>query len=130
MDAKARKRARRRLRGRLSSARFWTVVSGASVAGSAYFVPFDGMTGSDGVWIVVAGFSTALAVLRWLDYRRLSRLMPAERDSSNCTARPSSATRSAASSARPPGPCGASASASSSAAAPPGVPTSASSAPA
>lgn len=81
MDAKARKRARRRLRGRLSAARFWTVVSGASVAGSAYFVPFDGLSGSDGVWVVVAGFSTSLAVLRWLDYRRLSRLMPAERDS-------------------------------------------------
>ena len=81
MDAKARKRARRRLRGRLSSARFWTVVSGATVAGSAYFVPFGGLTGSDGAWIVAAGFSTALAVLRWMDYRRLSRIMPAERDS-------------------------------------------------
>lgn len=81
MDAKARKRARRRLQGRLSSAKFWTVVSGASVAGSAFFVPYDGPTGSDGVWIVVTGFSTALAVLRWMDYRRLARIMPDERDS-------------------------------------------------
>ncbi|GAB3646991.1 phage shock envelope stress response protein PspM [Glycomyces tarimensis] len=79
MDAKARKRAARRLRSRLSAARFWTTVSGATVAGSAFFVPFDGVTGSDGVWVVTAGLSTALAAVRWLDYRRLSLVMPAER---------------------------------------------------
>ncbi|WP_100445955.1 phage shock envelope stress response protein PspM [Glycomyces xiaoerkulensis] len=81
MDARDRKRARRRLRGRLSSARFWTAAAGGSVAGSAFFVPFDGITGSDGVWVVAAGLSGALAVVRWLDYRRLARAMPAERDS-------------------------------------------------
>ena len=81
MDAKARKRAERRLRGRLSSARFWTSVSGATVAGSAFFVPYGGLAGSDGIWMVAAGFSTALAVVRWLDYRRLSAVMPAERAS-------------------------------------------------
>lgn len=81
MDAKARKYAVRRLGARLSSARFWTVISGATLAGSGFFVPFDGLTGSDGVWIVCAGFSTALAVVRWADYRRLARALPAERDS-------------------------------------------------
>ncbi|GAB3230185.1 hypothetical protein GCM10027447_24330 [Glycomyces halotolerans] len=81
MDAKARKRARKRLRGRLSSARFWTAVSGGGIAGSAFFVPYGGLVGTDGIWIVVAGFSTALAAVRWMDYRRLARVMPAERDS-------------------------------------------------
>lgn len=80
MDAKARKRAVRRLRSRLSSAKFWTVLSGATVAGSAFFLPVGGVAGSDGVWVVAAGFSTALATVRWLDYRRLARAMPAERD--------------------------------------------------
>ncbi|MCH7230406.1 hypothetical protein L0U85_05985 [Glycomyces sp. L485] len=81
MDAKARKRAERRLRARLSSAKFWTSVSGATVAGAAFFVPYGGVVGSDGIWVVAAGFSTALAVVRALDYRRLARAMPAERDS-------------------------------------------------
>ncbi|WP_051393307.1 phage shock envelope stress response protein PspM [Glycomyces arizonensis] len=80
MDAKARKRAVSRLRSRLSSARFWTVVSGTTVAGSAFFLPVGGVAGSDGVWVVAAGFSTALAAVRWLDYRRLARVMPAERE--------------------------------------------------
>ncbi len=80
MDAKARKHAVRRLRSRLSSARFWTVVSGATVAGSAFFLPVGGVSGSDGAWVVAAGFSTALAAVRWTDYRRLARVMPAERE--------------------------------------------------
>lgn len=80
MDAKARKHAVRRLRSRLSSAKFWTVVSGATVTGSAFFLPVGGVAGSDGVWVVAAGFSTALATVRWLDYRRLARALPAERE--------------------------------------------------
>jgi hypothetical protein len=80
VDAKARKHAVRRLRSRLSSARFWTVVSGATVSGAAFFLPVDGVTGSDGAWVVAAGFSTALATVRWLDYRRLARVLPAERE--------------------------------------------------
>ena len=81
MDAKARKHAAKRMRARLSGAKFWTVVSGTTVAGAAFFVPFDGLAASDGIWVVAAGFSTALAVLRWSDYRRIARLLPAERDS-------------------------------------------------
>lgn len=80
MDAKARKRAVRRLRSRLSSARFWTVVSGATVTGSAFFLPVGGIVAGDGAWVVAAGFSTALAAVRWLDYRRLARMLPAERE--------------------------------------------------
>lgn len=82
MDAKARKRAFKRLRGRLSSAKYWTTVAGGSIAGSAFFTPYLGPSALDGVWITVAGFSTALAAVRWFDYRRLARALPAaERDS-------------------------------------------------
>ncbi|THV31332.1 phage shock envelope stress response protein PspM [Glycomyces paridis] len=82
MDAKDRKRAIKRLRSRLSSAKSWTTTAGAAVAGSAFFVPYMGMGALDGVWVTVAGFSTAMAVVRWFDYRRLLRaLPPAERDS-------------------------------------------------
>jgi hypothetical protein len=36
----------------------------------------------DGVWVTIAGFSTAMAVVRWFDYRRLARALPdAERAS-------------------------------------------------
>ncbi|MCD0445208.1 hypothetical protein LO763_16460 [Glycomyces sp. A-F 0318] len=82
MDAKARKRAFKRLRARLSSAKSWTTVAGGSIAGSAFFTPYLGPSALDGVWITVAGFSTAMAVVRWFDYRRLARALPAtERDS-------------------------------------------------
>ncbi|THV43510.1 phage shock envelope stress response protein PspM [Glycomyces buryatensis] len=81
MDAKARKRAERRMQTRLSSAKSWTVISGAAVAGGAFFVPYGGISGSDGAWVIAAGLSTTLAVLRWLDYRRLARALPAARDS-------------------------------------------------
>jgi len=82
VDAKARKRAFKRLRARLSSAKGWTTVAAGSAAGSAFFVPYMGLGTADGVWVTVAGFSTALAVIRWFDYRRLARALPeAERDS-------------------------------------------------
>ncbi|MCC3762267.1 hypothetical protein K3N28_04170 [Glycomyces sp. TRM65418] len=82
MDAKDRKRAFKRLRSRLSSAKSWTTTAGGAVAGSAFFVPYMGLGAPDGVWVTVAGFSTAMAVVRWLDYRRLARALPAvERDS-------------------------------------------------
>lgn len=82
MDAKDRKRAFKRLRSRLSSAKSWTTTAGGAVAGSAFFVPYMGLGAADGVWVTVAGFSTAMAVVRWLDYRRLARALPAaERDS-------------------------------------------------
>lgn len=82
MDAKDRKRAFKRLRSRLSSAKSWTTIAGGAVAGSAFFVPYAGLGTADGVWVTVAGFSTAMAVVRWFDYRRLARAMPAaERDS-------------------------------------------------
>jgi hypothetical protein len=82
VDAKDRKRAFKRLRSRLSSAKSWTTVAGGAVAGSAFFVPYMGLGAADGVWVTVAGFSTAMAVVRWLDYRRLARVLPAaERDS-------------------------------------------------
>lgn len=82
MDAKERKRAFKRLRSRLASAKGWTTTAGGAVAGSAFFIPYEGMGGPDGVWVTVAGFSTAMAVVRWFDYRRLARALPAaERDS-------------------------------------------------
>jgi hypothetical protein len=77
VDAKERKRAFKRLRSRLSSAKSWTVIAGGAVAGSAFFVPYAGLGTPDGVWATVAGFSTAMAVVRWLDYRRLARALPA-----------------------------------------------------
>lgn len=77
MDAKDRKRAFKRLRSRLSSAKSWTTTAGASIAGSAFFIPYMGLGAPDGVWVTVAGFSTAMAVVRWLDYRRLARALPA-----------------------------------------------------
>jgi hypothetical protein len=82
VDAKDRKKAFKRLRSRLSSAKSWTTTAGGAVAGSAFFVPYMGLGAADGVWVTVAGFSTAMAVVRWLDYRRLARALPAtERDS-------------------------------------------------
>ncbi|GAA2283699.1 hypothetical protein GCM10009853_042830 [Glycomyces scopariae] len=78
MDAKDRKRAFKRLRSRLASAKSWTTTAGGAVAGSAFFIPYAGLGGLDGVWVTVAGFSTAMAVVRWLDYRRLARALPAE----------------------------------------------------
>lgn len=82
MDAKDRKRAFKRLRSRLSSAKSWTTTAGGAVAGSAFFVPYMGLGVADGVWVTVAGFATAMSVVRWLDYRRLARALPAaERDS-------------------------------------------------
>jgi hypothetical protein len=82
VDAKARKRAFKRLRARLSSAKYWTTVAGGSVAGGAFFTPYLGPSAIDGVWITVAGFSTAMAVIRWFDYRRLAGALPAaERES-------------------------------------------------
>jgi hypothetical protein len=82
VDPKERKRAFKRLRSRLSSAKSWTTTAGGAVAGSAFFVPYMGLGTADGVWVTVAGFSTAMAVVRWFDYRRLARALPAaERDS-------------------------------------------------
>ncbi|MEV3934916.1 hypothetical protein AB0K52_02885 [Glycomyces sp. NPDC049804] len=82
MDAKDRKRALKRLRSRLSSAKSWTAFAGGAAAGSAFFAPYAGLGTPDGVWITVAGFSTAMAVVRWFDYRRLARVIPADvRDS-------------------------------------------------
>jgi len=82
VDAKDRKRAFKRLRSRLSAAKFWTTTAGGAVAGSAFFVPYAGLGTADGVWVTVAGFSTAMAVVRWLDYRRLAHALPdAERAS-------------------------------------------------
>jgi hypothetical protein len=77
VDAKERKRAFKRLRSRLSAAKSWTTTAGGAVAGSAFFVPYMGLGAADGVWVTVAGFSTAMAVVRWLDYRRLARALPA-----------------------------------------------------
>ncbi|GAA2164938.1 MULTISPECIES: phage shock envelope stress response protein PspM [Glycomyces] len=77
MDAKDRKRALKRLRSRLSSAKFWTTTAGGAAAGSAFFMPYAGLGAPDGVWVTIAGFSTAMAVVRWLDYRRLARVIPA-----------------------------------------------------
>lgn len=82
MDAKDRKRAYKRLRSRLSAARSWTVTAGGALAGTAFFIPYSGLGVPDGVWATVAGFSTAMAVIRWFDYRRLRDALPAtERDS-------------------------------------------------
>ncbi|HEX2144288.1 MAG TPA: hypothetical protein VHG10_07265 [Glycomyces sp.] len=77
MDAKDRKRAFKRLRSRLSAAKFWTTTAGGAGAGSAFFVPYAGLGTPDGVWVTVAGFSTAMAVVRWLDYKRLANALPA-----------------------------------------------------
>ncbi|WP_205327909.1 hypothetical protein [Glycomyces sp. YM15] len=77
MDAKDRKRALKRLRSRLSSAKSWTAIAGGAAAGGAFFVPYAGLGAPDGIWVTVAGFATAMAVVRWFDYRRLSRAIPA-----------------------------------------------------
>ncbi|MEU5869967.1 hypothetical protein AB0A73_00210 [Glycomyces sp. NPDC047369] len=76
MDAKDRKRAFKRLRSRLASAKSWTTTAGGAVAGSAFFIPYAGLGAPDGIWVTIAGFSTAMAVVRWFDYRRLARALP------------------------------------------------------
>lgn len=78
MDAKARKRALKRLRARLSSAKEWSVTAGATIAGSAFFVPYMGLGVADGVWVTAAGLATTMSVIRWADYRRLAKAIPAE----------------------------------------------------
>jgi hypothetical protein len=95
VDAKDRKRAFKRLRSRLASAKGWTTTAGASVAGSAFFIPYAGLGAADGVWATIAGFSTAMAVVRWLDYRRLARALPAEERASLELHGPAKLTREA-----------------------------------
>ena len=68
----------KKLRRRFRAARRWTVLSGLFGGATAVFVPLAGLGGPDAIWAALTGASAAMAALRWMDYRRLSRSLPAE----------------------------------------------------
>ncbi|MGH8793449.1 MAG: phage shock envelope stress response protein PspM [Stackebrandtia sp.] len=68
----------KRLRRRLRSARRWTVVAGLFGGVAATAVPYSGLGAFDAVWTGLFGASAMFSVMRWMDYRRMSKALPAE----------------------------------------------------
>ncbi|QSB04300.1 phage shock envelope stress response protein PspM [Natronoglycomyces albus] len=81
MESTERQVATRRLHRSLSAAKSWTVFTGIFTACGAFFIPYSGVTATDGVWVGLVGLSGTMALIRWGDYRRTSKAMPHIRDS-------------------------------------------------
>lgn len=56
------------------AARRWTTTAAALGGAAAVLVPYAGVGVGDAGWVAAAGGSMALAVFRWLDYRRVAAL--------------------------------------------------------
>ena len=74
MTGDARQRHIRRMKRRYRSARRWTVLAAMFGGAAAVLLPYAGLGAFDAFWAAAAGGSTALAVLRWRDHRRLAAL--------------------------------------------------------
>ncbi|HEX2419568.1 MAG TPA: hypothetical protein VHJ83_15825 [Micromonosporaceae bacterium] len=64
----------RRLYRMRRATRRWTVSAAALFGAAAVLVPYAGVGPGDAGWAAAAGGSAALAVFRWLDYRRAAAL--------------------------------------------------------
>ncbi|MGH3738453.1 MAG: phage shock envelope stress response protein PspM [Micromonosporaceae bacterium] len=71
MVSDPRERHLRRLRKLRRAARRWTVYAGGLGGATAVLTPYAGLGLPDAGWAAGAGVATALAVFRWMDYRRL-----------------------------------------------------------
>ncbi|MGH3661203.1 MAG: phage shock envelope stress response protein PspM, partial [Micromonosporaceae bacterium] len=72
MGADPRSRHLRRLRLLRRASRRWTCLAVALGGACAVLTPYAGLGAPDALWAGSAGGSAALAVFRWLDYRRVA----------------------------------------------------------